>query len=142
MMIQTKYHGEIEINTDDVLRFEKGIPGFADEKKFILLPLSDKHTYSIMQSVIHPYIAFVVTNPFNFFHEYDFQLEDLIVEELEMKSEEEVNVFTILTVADPFKNTTANLQAPIIINKSNRKAKQVILNDGKYKTKHPIFPKG
>ena len=28
MNIKTKYHGEISINDEEILHFEKGIPGF------------------------------------------------------------------------------------------------------------------
>ncbi|MCQ6278695.1 flagellar assembly protein FliW [Bacillus sp. EB600] len=141
-MIQTKYHGEIEVNKEDFLHFEKGIPGFLDEKEFIILPLSDDQTFSIMQSLTTPYVAFVIASPFHFFQDYEFKLEDSIVEELDIKAEKDVLVFLILSVGDPFEKTTANLQAPVIINSLNNKAKQVILNDRCYKTKHPIFQKG
>jgi flagellar assembly factor FliW len=141
-MINTKYHGEIEINKEDVLYFEKGIPGFLDEKEFVILPLSDDNTFSVMQSVATPYVGLVVASPFHFFQSYEFQLEDSVIEELDIKTEKDVMVYTILSVADPFEKTTANLQAPVIINSSNRKAKQVILNDENYKIKHPLFQKG
>jgi flagellar assembly factor FliW len=142
MVIKTKYHGEIEIKEENILLFEKGIPGFLDEKEFILLSLSDDQTFSVMQSVTTEYLAFVVASPFQFFQEYDFQLEDSVVEDLGLKSENEVQVYSILTVEEPFENTTANLQAPVIINISNYKAKQVILNNGNYNTKHRIFQEG
>lgn len=141
-MIQTKYHGEIEINNEEILHFEKGIPGFLDEKEFVILPLSDDHTFSVMQSVKTPQVGFVVANPFHYFLDYDFNLEDGVLEELGLQSEKEVLVYSLLTVEDPFEKTTANLQAPVVINSSNHKAKQVILNVGNYKTKHPIFQKG
>jgi flagellar assembly factor FliW len=141
-MIQTKYHGEIEINQDDILHFEKGIPGFLEEKGFIILPFSDDQIYLIMQSVTTPQVAFVVANPFHFFQNYEFPLEDSVVEELNLKTEKDVQVFSILSVVEPFEKTTANLQAPIIINTENQKAKQVILNNQSYKIKHPIFQKG
>jgi flagellar assembly factor FliW len=141
-MIQTKYHGEIEINTGEILHFEKGIPGFLDEKEFVILPLSDDQTFSIMQSVNTPYVAFVISSPFNFFKDYEFKLEDAVLEELEIIEERDVLVFSILSVGDPFEKTTANLQAPVIINNSNHQAKQVILNDQRYNTKHFIIQKG
>lgn len=141
-MIQTKYHGEIEINKEDIVYFEKGIPGFLEEKEFVVLPLSEDQAFSVLQSVTTPYAAFVVTNPFDFVKEYQFELEDSVVEELELESEKDVSILSILTVNSPFEKTTANLQAPIIVNTSNHKAKQVILNDGNYKIKHPIFQKG
>jgi flagellar assembly factor FliW len=142
MRIKTKYHNEIEVNEEDIIHFEKGIPGFSEEKEFIILPLSQDQTFSVMQSILTEYLAFLVVSPFHFFPEYDFQLEDLVVEELGLQSEKEVQLYTILTANDPFENTTANLQAPVIINTTNQKAKQVILNDRQYKTKHPIFQKG
>jgi flagellar assembly factor FliW len=142
MLIKTKYHGKIEIEKEDILTFEKGLPGFFEEKEFIVLPLSEDQSFSIMQSVSTEYLAFVIANPFHYFQEYDFQLEDPVVEELELNSEKEVQVYSFLTVEDPFDKTTANLQAPVIINTTNHKAKQVILNNGHYKTKHLIVQKG
>lgn len=141
MKINTKYHGAAEIDENEIFHFEKGIPGFNDEKKFILIPLSDDDTFSVMQSVEKMELAFVVSDPFSFFMEYDFKLEESVVEELELDSEKDVSVFSILTVQDPFEKTTANLQAPVIINRKNRRAKQVILHNEQFSTKHPIFEK-
>lgn len=141
MKLNTKYHNEVEIQESEVLHFEKGIPGFPDEKKFVILPLNEDGSFSVMQSVGTEGLALVIVNPFDFFKDYDFQLEDSVVEELVLTSDKDVLVYSILTVEDPFEKTTANLQAPVIINKSNNKAKQVILVDEKYKTKHNLFEK-
>ncbi|WP_423408246.1 flagellar assembly protein FliW [Heyndrickxia sp. MSNUG] len=141
MKLNTKYHNEVEIQESEVLHFEKGIPGFPDEKRFVILPLNEDGSFSVMQSVGTEGLALVIVNPFDFFKDYDFQLEDSVVEELVLRSDKDVLVYSILTVEDPFEKTTANLQAPVIINKSNNKAKQVILVDEKYKTKHNLFGK-
>ncbi|WP_102264380.1 flagellar assembly protein FliW [Mesobacillus jeotgali] len=141
MKIGTKYHGDVEIKNNEVLAFDKGVPGFLDEKQFVLLPLSEDNIFYVMQSVATPALAFILSNPFNFFKEYDFKLEDTVVEELGLESEKNVQVYSILTVQDPFEKTTANLQGPIIINIKNNKAKQVILHNEQYSTKHPIFEK-
>lgn len=139
MNIQTKYFNEITIEEKNIIHFEHGIPGFLEEKQFVLLPLTDDNVYYVLQSVKTSELAFVVTNPFLFFKEYDFELEDATVEQLEIKDATDVAVYSILTLQDPFEKTTANLQAPIIINTKNNHAKQVILNDENYKTKHPLF---
>lgn len=141
MKLNTRYHNEVEIKEEEILHFEKGIPGFPDETKFAILPLNEDGSFSVMQSVETAELAFVIASPFAFFSDYDFKLEDSVVEELELKSENDVTVYSILTVEDPFEKTTANLQAPVIINKANNKAKQVILVDEKYKTKHNLFGK-
>ncbi|RSD25200.1 flagellar assembly protein FliW [Mesobacillus subterraneus] len=139
MKINTRYHGEVEINQEDILSFAKGIPGFQEEREFCLLPLSEEGVYYVMQSLNTSELAFIVTNPFNFFKEYDFTLEESVIEELHLESEKDVRVYTILTVQDPFIKTTANLQAPVITNLNNRKAKQVVLHNEQYGTKQPIF---
>jgi len=139
MNIQTKYHGEITIEETDIIQFENGIPGFLNEHEFIILPLTEDGIYSIMQSIRTPQLAFVITNPFIFYKDYDFTIEDKIVKQLDIKSVTDVKVFNILTLQDPFEKTTINLQAPIIINTKNNQAKQVILNNDLYRIKHPLF---
>jgi len=138
--INTKYHGEKEIEEKEVITFVKPIPGFPDEDKFIVLPLDEEGSFFALQSIQNEQLAFVISNPFLFFPDYDFTLENTAVEQLEIASEKDVLVFTILTVQEPFEKTTANLQAPIIINQKKNLAKQVILNQTNYITKHLLFP--
>ncbi|MDE3840145.1 flagellar assembly protein FliW [Bacillus methanolicus] len=140
MKIETKYHGEVEISEQDIWTFEKGIPGFPDEKKFVVLPLPENDIYAILQSVQSPYLGFVIVNPFVFFKDYSFEIDDTTIEQLKIEKETDVLVYSILTVQDPFEKTTANLQAPLIMNIKNMQAKQIILNDGQYTTKHLILP--
>ncbi|NYV66211.1 flagellar assembly protein FliW [Bacillus sp. Gen3] len=141
MKIQTRYHGEIEIEEKDILQFEKGIPGFPDKKRFILLGLPEQDLFSIMQSVDTPELAFVLTSPFNFIDNYEFNLDENTIEQLLIENQEDISVFSIVTIQDPFEKTTANLQAPIILNEKNYQAKQLILNETRYKIKHPLFLK-
>lgn len=140
MDIETKYHGTQQIDEEAILYFDTGIPGFPKENRFVLLPL-DESTLSVMQSVITPQVGFVVSDPFSIFPNYDFKLSASIVEQLGLEKPEDAVVYTILTVQDPFEKTTANLQAPVVINSKNNKAKQVILNDSHYKSRHPLFGK-
>ncbi|MCA1061378.1 flagellar assembly protein FliW [Rossellomorea aquimaris] len=139
MKIDTKYHGEIEVPSEDILTFEHGIPGFGEEKQFVLLQLPENEWFYILQSVKTSQLGFVVTDPFMFFKEYDFELDQSSVEFLGNPSEKEVQVLSILTVREALHESTANLQAPIIVNLANRKGKQVILTSSDYQTKHLIF---
>jgi flagellar assembly factor FliW len=139
MNIETKYHGTMEIHKEEVLHFINGIPGFKDEKEFVLLPLPENDWFHVLQSTKTPELGFVVTDPFLFFTDYDFTLDPSTVEQLEEPSEKNIKVLSILTVREPLHETTTNLQAPIVINLANNKAKQIILNDTNYQTKHLVF---
>ncbi|WP_243356006.1 flagellar assembly protein FliW [Bacillus litorisediminis] len=139
MKLITRYHGEREIDPSEIIQFPKGIPGFEGETEFVLLPLTDDHVFLILQSVQTSDLAFVVTDPFLFYQDYDFQLDEATVKVLELESPSEVRVLTILTVKDPFKETTVNLQAPVVINVPKKMAKQVVLNLDTYHTKHRLY---
>jgi flagellar assembly factor FliW len=135
MRIETKFQDVLEVHESDILTFGQGLPGFEDEKKFIMLPIEDTGL-SLLQSIQTKELAFIITDPFLFFKEYDFELSAVEREILDIKDEKDVNVQVIITVADPYEKSTANLQAPVILNIGNNKCKQIILSDGKYKTKH------
>lgn len=141
MDIQTKYHGVIQLSKEEIVHFANGIPGFPDDEQFLLLPLEEDETFLILQSVESTEVAFVMVNPFTYFPDYDFTLEDQFVEKLGITVPEDILVYCILTVQDPFINTTANLQAPIIINSKNKRAKQIVLNNDHYSTRHKIMDK-
>ncbi|ATU28301.1 flagellar assembly protein FliW [Bacillus velezensis] len=138
MIIKTKYHGEIRIDEGQIISFENGLPGFNDETQFVVLPLSEDSPFLALQSVKQDHIAFIVASPFIFFKGYEFDIDQATLELLHIEDIEDVEVMAILTLEEPFENTTANLKAPIIVNKKEMKAKQIILHDASYETKHLI----
>ncbi|WP_456273256.1 flagellar assembly protein FliW [Bacillus sp. AK031] len=139
MKLETKYHGNIEIDKEDILKFSQGIPGFVNEKEFILLSLPENEWFQVLQSVRTPELGFVVTDPFVFFNDYDFKLDSSTINTLEKPAEQDIKVLSIVTVREPLHETTTNLQAPVIINLANNEAKQVIINETNYQTRHFIF---
>ncbi|PLS17871.1 flagellar assembly protein FliW [Bacillus sp. M6-12] len=139
MKILTKYHEETEIEESKIIQFEQGIPGFSDEQKFYILPFAEDGSFSIMQSVQTPALAFVIVSPFTFFPDYSFKLSDQNKEALQIVKEDDVSVYVILTIQEPFQKTTANLQGPLVINAEKKLGRQVLLNDSLYKTKHLLF---
>ncbi|MBM7704467.1 flagellar assembly protein FliW [Metabacillus iocasae] len=139
MNIETKYHGELDINKQDILRFDDGIPGFLEEKAFVVLPLAEDSLFYLLQSVQTPELAFVVANPFLFFTDYDFEIDKGYLEKLGIESEKDVAVYSILMIKDPMEHSTANLQAPVIVNTKNNKGKQIILTNTNYQTKHKLY---
>lgn len=139
MRIHTRYHGEQNIEEEKILTFENGIPGFPEEKRFVLLPLTEDQVFLAMQSVKTPELAFVVVNPFFFFQDYEFCLDEGTIAQLGIEDRNDVRVLNILTIRDPFRETTINLKAPLVLNEKTRKGKQVILEEEKYLTRHPLF---
>jgi flagellar assembly factor FliW len=135
MKIQTKFEETVEIKESDILNFEQGLPSFEEEKQFVLIPMEGT-PFSILQSVATTELAFVTADPFVFFKDYDFELSTSVQEQLHIEKSTGVFVQVILTISEPFEESTANLQAPIVINQKNNLGKQVVLADGIYRTRH------
>lgn len=139
MKISTSYHGDIEIDNQQTLTFNQGIPGFLDETEFVILPLPEAEAFQVLQSTQTKELAFIITDPFQFFLDYDFQLEPQEIEKLQLQQAEDAAVYVLLTMSDSVEKITANLQAPVIINTKQQLAKQVILMNTAYETKHRLF---
>ena len=139
MNIHTKYHGEIEVNPENMITFENGIPSFEEENEFILLELGEDTPFLVMQSVNTSAVAFLVAEPFNFYQEYEIALTDTVIEKLKIGNKEDVALFGILTVKEPFEQTTMNLKGPIVINSKEKLGRQIVVNEGSYHTRHLIF---
>ncbi|MFC4557523.1 flagellar assembly protein FliW [Virgibacillus kekensis] len=138
MNIKTKYLGEKEIEESSIIHFPFGLPGFPEEKQFALLDMPGNPVFQILQSINSQGTAFIVTNPYLFYRDYAFDLDDNLLETLQIKDEKEVRVLTIVTVKDPFDTSTLNLKAPLILNSRRNLGKQYILNTDIYPSKAAI----
>lgn len=138
MKIRTTYFGEIEIDASHILHFEHGIPGFEDEKQFIVLPIEENSAFQVLQSIQTEALAFIVTDPYAVTIGYSFDLDEASVLALQITDQKEVAILTIVSLKDTLANSTVNLKAPIVINTTNKKAKQVILNNDAYAIRHPL----
>ncbi|MFD2629166.1 flagellar assembly protein FliW [Oceanobacillus kapialis] len=140
MRIQTKYLGEVEVDEQQLIHFATGIPGFINEKRFMLMNLADNPTFSILQSVDTKDVAFVVTSPHNIYPDYMLKLDETILANLQIESESDVLLFSIVTLKNPFQKSTLNLKAPLVINSRNKRGKQYIVAVDDYSTTAPIVP--
>lgn len=139
MEICTKACGTIEIDPENILAFERGILGFERLSKYVLLGKSDDLLFWL-QSTEEQEVAFVVIDPQMVIPDYQPQiniddLKDLEVDENDL----DLLVYAIVVVPEDIKKMTANLKAPVVINAKNNRAKQIVLNDDRYKIKEPVF---
>ena len=118
--------------------FEKGIPGFEDYKFFNVNTIKDNEKFYSMVSKEDGNIGFISISPFEIKNDYEIDLDDELVKELDIKEEKDVLVLCLITLGKTLKDSTANLKAPIIINIKNNRGKQLILQDDKYKIKEPL----
>ena len=139
--INTLRFGELEIEEQDVVRFADGIPAFEDEHEFVVLPYEEGTPYMFLQSMATPELAFLMTDPFVFFPDYSFELDDENMDKLEIKTMDDVLVCTLISIPrSGVADMTTNLLAPVVINRHTMQAKQIVLEKNQYTTKHRLFP--
>ena len=139
MKILTKYHGEREYEEKDIILFDKGLPGFENLNKFIMFQAEENEIFNILHSIEDSGIGFIVISPFNVMEDYEVNIPDKCIEELNIKKPEDVLIVNTVTINSNLKNITTNLQAPIIINIQDKKGEQIILDKEEYSIKYPIF---
>lgn len=136
MKIDTKFLGQVEVEKEQFITFEEGIPGFPDEKQFVLIPFGENTPFIILQSTNTVQIGFVLAFPYLFKADYVFDLSDEDVEALSIEKQEDIITYAIVTLKDTLPNSTINLLAPIVINTEKRQGKQIILNDNHQELLH------
>ena len=142
MRVNTRIFGEIDIEEEKIITFEKGIIGFPDMKKFTLLHDEDEGVNAgirYLQSLDEPAFAMPVMDPLVVVPDYNPEVEDELLKPLgEIKDD---SLFVLVTVSVPkeIKKMTVNLQAPLIFNADERKAVQIIVEGSEYKIKFPIY---
>ena len=140
MILHTKHFGELDIKESDIIHFSHGIPGFDTVKKFILIDNEDRNSpFKWLQGVCEPKPAFVIVDPFVIKKDYEINLNDEVLNELEIKSPVSVAVYCIVVVPEDINKMTINLQAPIIINFASKKGRQLILDTDRYGVRHYIL---
>lgn len=143
MIIETAGFGKLEILEEKIIHFEEGLPGFEEEKDFVIIFNEDEgNPFHYMQSVNNMELFFVIMNPFEIFKDYDFKLKDNIIEKLKIIEENDVTIYTIVVIPEDVEKITTNLMGPLVINNREKLAKQIVLDDEKYTTKHYIFQEG
>lgn len=140
MILKTLYFGDVTVDEKEVYHFPEGLPGFQNEKSFCLLEADDT-PFRFLQSVENKDLCFVVIRIFDFFPNYECKLPDHIVERLEILRPEDVQLMGIVNLRDLLEQSTVNLLAPIVLNQSNHRGQQVILQDQKYLIQTPFIQK-
>ncbi|KAB0442231.1 MAG: flagellar assembly protein FliW [Lysinibacillus fusiformis] len=140
MKIATKFLGEVEIVERDILTFEHGLLGLEEEREFVLLPIDADLPLALLQSVQNVEIGFVVAYPFAFKQDYSFDISEEDRAQLQIEKEEDVLTYAIVTMKETFKDSTINLLAPVILNVSKKRGKQIVLQDNKaFPLRYPML---
>lgn len=134
--IQTRF-GEIEYQEDNLLHFPEGPIGFEQLRNFVVMPNEKDGPLFWIQSVDDPQVAFILTDPTNFYFDYRVVPDQRERQKLQLGEDEECFILAVVSVSLE-KQITLNLAAPIIFAPKSNRALQVILEGTKFQTRTPL----
>jgi flagellar assembly factor FliW len=140
MELLTTRFGTIVIDEADILTFPEGLIGLPFARQFVLVQSGESGVFRWLQSVDEPSFALLLADPWELTPDYEVELSDEDVAFLDL--DEETPKFVYVTVTIPPGKShamTINLLAPLVMNACTRQGRQVILNDERYDTRHPVL---
>jgi flagellar assembly factor FliW len=130
MTIDSSKFGTLQFVEDQVITFKRGLLGFCDYHRYILLSRPETSPLSGLQCVDQPELAFLVATPANPIKGLNLGRLNTTLQELKALSPDDLQVFVTFTIP-PGRPTeaTANFSSPILINPRTRLGKQVLLEN-------------
>ena len=137
MKVHTKPYGEIDIEDRQRINFPRGLFGFEELREFALLD-SEQQPFYWLQSIQRVDVAFVLIDPRFFRPDYTPDVDPAELEELGLASQDDVLIFAIVTIPGTVQRMTANLQGPVIINRTTHVGRQSISINPRWGIRHVI----
>jgi flagellar assembly factor FliW len=128
LTVQTLLKGPVEVAEENLTTFVTPLLGFPQLKRWLFYQTQSGPTYWI-QSVEDPKVGFCVLAPFQAGLDPDMELGRDDVGDIGAKDASDIDVYTMVVLdQDPAQRRT-NLRAPILVCRTTRLAKQVVLQD-------------
>ena len=131
----------LNIDEESIVVFPEGLPGFEQHSLFALIEEDRFPGLSWLQALHDSEVVFLLVDPAQIAPEYDPFLDDQDLECLHLESSHAtVDLRCIAIVWREERRLTANLRAPLVLNRQLRRGKQVILSDEQYNLRQPFYP--
>jgi len=119
---------------DDVITFPLGIIGFEGARDFVIYSLPEHVPFHWMACVLGQELQFVLINPLLFRSDYDPLVSPHELKELDVQDPRELLLYTIVTVAEDMRESTANLAGPLFVNIRTKQGRQIPIEDSRWGT--------
>ncbi|GGM60864.1 flagellar assembly protein FliW [Dactylosporangium sucinum] len=116
-----------QTTTLPVIDFVAPMPGFPDDRRFVLVRLDEVGMLYALTSVDSTGLRFLVVPPAQFFPDYAPEVDDDTLAALGVGDQADVLVLLVVTAGDGAEHATVNLMAPIVLDQRSRRAVQLVL---------------
>lgn len=139
MKYPTGRFGQIDVKDKDVITIPKGIIGFSQLTRYVILEMDEITPFKWFQSLEDQQVAFVIMDPLKFFPGYEPRINEKELEELNYTKSSDLITYVIVTVPLDTSQASANLLGPLVINIKKRLGKQAVISDSPYTMVHNLL---
>ena len=139
MKFVTARFGEIDFKEKEVILLPKGILGFSQLTRYVILEKKEFAPFKWLQSIEDSNVAFVIMDPLQFFPNYKLEVNEIELEELNYTNSSDLLTYVIVTVPQDVSLASADLLGPLVINLKKGLAKQAVMPNSPYTTKHYLL---
>jgi len=139
---ETKYFGQLSYSDNAALEFPRGLPGFEQERQFVVIEHAPTQPLVYIQSLSDPGLCFVAIPLYSITPDYQLELTDEdrasigIGRGAQAISSPDLLCLALVSLRET--GATANLMAPVVASLSSRKAVQAISGTGRYSHQHAL----
>ena len=124
----------------DVILFAEGLIGFPGAKRFILIESESLAPFRVLKCVDIPQIGFLVLDPRSVVKTYERSIPQESWHSLEVADNADRVTLVISIIGKDPLESTANFQAPLLINHRKMLGKQLILTTARYSVTQRLLP--
>lgn len=136
--IRSTLLGDLDVATDNVFTFPKGLLGFPECRRFALLRGARDGLFWL-QSMEYSTLAFLLIDPFAVEADYSFDVPPSQIIEIGAGDPADIGLLAVVTLpANRGELPTVNLQGPIVINFRTRRAKQIVSQEADFSVRCPV----
>ncbi len=121
--------GKIEYTDDSIYTFQEGLYGYKEFKDYIIWSGEKYRPFKLLISIDDPNLFFPLINPKILIPDYKPNIKD--VKDWEY-------IYTIVTIGNSQDDVTVNMRAPVLLSRTDKWGRQIILTDSNYLIRHKI----
>lgn len=124
---------------EDVITFDEGLVGFPACKRFVVMENEALSPFRILQCVDQRNVGFLVIDPRNIVKSYNRSIPEDAWRTVGVPEAKDRLALAISIIGDVPEDSTANLQAPLLINYKEMRGRQLILTGTRYSVTQPLL---
>jgi flagellar assembly factor FliW len=137
--VESARFGKVEVEDNSVITFPRGVLGFEDKRRFVMMRCEQTEPIQWLQCVEDPHVSMPVINPFLLQEDYHIEVDSAELEVIETCDEEDIVVACIMVLPEELQNMTVNLMAPVLINIKKMLGSQVLMDHADMPIQFPAY---